>query len=592
MNETRNWSVKCFLLAVSLILITLEMPALGAGKEKASGRKDALSEAPESSALDARKDIDELKRLLYEQQRQITDQQKQIEDLRSLVQEQGKLIGTVSAAAAPRTEPVMAAPSSSGPQALADVACIVPMIPARTAAQPAVLPMPQNREEGQEVSPLQLRIGGAYITPVGFMDFTTAIRDTDPGSGIGTNFGSIPYRTAANVAGNLSEFRFSPQNSRLGMRVDAQVKGARVLAYWESDFQGGVGSPPVGNIAVSSNSYPFRLRLYWVDVRKGKFEFLGGQTWSLITPGRKGISPLPGDLFYSQDIDVNYQLGLTWGRIPEFRLAYHLNDKVTLALALDNPEQYIGGSGGAGQIVLPANLVTPYAGQLNNGGTTLGVPNMHPDIIAKIAFDPTLPNGNAVHFEFGAVEHTFKTYNPLTAQHFTAAGAGIQANLNIELVKNLRFVTNNYWSDGGGRYIFGQAPDLVVRNDGSVSLVHSASTVSGFELTHKNFLAYGYYGGVYIARNVVYAPGNGGFVGYGFTGSANSQNRSVQEGTIGFTNTFWKDAKYGALSFMAQYSYFTRNPWFIAAGAPKNTHMNEVFLNLRYALPGSAPSLK
>ena len=41
---------------------------------------------------------------------------------------------------------------------------------------------------------------------------------------------------------------------------------------------------------------------------------LGGQSWSMMTPERKGISPLPGDIFYSQDMDVNYQAGLTWGR--------------------------------------------------------------------------------------------------------------------------------------------------------------------------------------------------------------------------------------------------------------------------------------
>ncbi|HYK88272.1 MAG TPA: hypothetical protein VE398_05855, partial [Acidobacteriota bacterium] len=271
---------------------------------------------------------------------------------------------------------------------------------------------------------------------------------------------------------------------------------------------------------------------------------------------------------------------------------YHPTDKVTMAFALGNAEQYIGGSGGAGVVVLPTNLAAAYGSQLNNGTTTLGMPNTHPDILAKIAFDPTLPNGNAFHFELGGVERTFKTYNPLTGQHFTSAGGGVEANLSLELVKGFRGFTNNYWSDGGGRYIFGQAPDLVVRNDGGLSLIKSASTVSGFELTHKNILAYAYYGGVYIARNVVLAPGNGGAVGYGFTGSANSQNKSVHEGTIGFTNTFWKDAKYGALSFMGQYSYFTRNPWYVASGAPKNTHMNEVFVNLRYALPGSAPTLK
>jgi len=38
-------------------------------------------------------------------------------------------------------------------------------------------------------------------------------------------------------------------------------------------------------------------------------QWAASQSWSMMTPGRRGISPLPGDLFYSQDIDVNYHLG-------------------------------------------------------------------------------------------------------------------------------------------------------------------------------------------------------------------------------------------------------------------------------------------
>jgi len=320
-------------------------------------------------------------------------------------------------------------------------------------------------------------------------------------------------------------------------------------------------------------------------VRMGKFEFLGGQTWSLMTPGRQGISPLPSDVFYTLDMDVNYQLGLVWGRIPEFRMVYHPTSTVAMALALGNSEQYVGGSSGGPTIVFPTNLATPYATQLDNGTTTVSVPNMHPDIIAKIALDPV----KAFHFEVGAVERTFKVYDTLTLQDHTAVGGGVQANLSVGLGKYLRFLTNNYWSDGGGRYIFGQAPDLVVRNDGSLSLVHSGSTLSGFEFTRKGLQLFTYYGGVYIQKNVILAPGNGGLVGYGYPGSSNSQNRSSQEGTAGFINTFWKDAKYGALALIGQYSYFTRNPWNVASGAPKETHMNEVFLDLRYTLPGAAP---
>ena len=582
MSLTAGWKRRYILHSVYVVCGCLLLVASIAAAQSSAGSNEAnvpnpvASQSTPDSAAGNQSQINELRR-------QLSEQQRQIEELRATLQKDAQESGATAVAKNPPAD-------SAGSHITGQVASMTPVLPSAAVATALPLVPQADKKKDEETSPLQFHLGSAYFTPVGFMDFTAVFRDTDAGSNIGTNFGSFPYRnyTASNVTGNLSEFRMSPQNSRLGMRVDALVKGAKVIGYWESDFLGGTGNPPVGNISVSSNSYPFRLRLYWVDLRKGKFELLGGQTWSLLTPGRKGISPLPGDLFYSNVIDVNYMLGLVWGRIPEFRMVYHPSDKVAMAVALGNGEQYIGGSGGAGAIVLPTNLATPYGSQLDNGTTTLAVPNMHPDIMAKIAFDPV----KIFHFEIGGVERTFKTYNPLTAQYFVTEGAGVQVNLNLELVKNFRFVTNNYWSDGGGRYIFGQAPDLIIRNDGSPSPVKSGSTVTGFEFTQRNLQLYTYYGGVYIAQNVAVAPSNGNLVGYGFTGSASSQNRSVQEASIGFIQTFWKDAKYGALSVMGQYAYFTRNPWYVASNTPKNTHMNEVWLNLRYALPGSAPSLK
>src|SRR5579884_3660907 len=87
----------------------------------------------------------------------------------------------------------------------------------------------------------------------------------------------------------------------------------------------------------------------------------------------------------------------------------------------------------------------------------------------------------------------------------------------FELFKGFRLLTNNFYSDGGGRYIFGQAPDLIVQADGSPSLIHASSTVSGFEYTHQNTVFYGYYGGLYIGRNVAIDE-NGELVGYGYAG--------------------------------------------------------------------------
>src|SRR5437016_4200249 len=86
---------------------------------------------------------------------------------------------------------------------------------------------PADPAPADESSPLQLKIGDAYITPVGFMDFTSIIRSTNPGTGIGTNFGSIPYSNTQ--GGALSEWRLSPQNSRVGIRIDAIAKGWNVL---------------------------------------------------------------------------------------------------------------------------------------------------------------------------------------------------------------------------------------------------------------------------------------------------------------------------------------------------------------------------
>ena len=339
---------------------------------------------------------------------------------------------------------------------------------------------------------------------------------------------------------------------------------------------------------MSNGAFVPRLRLFWVDVRKDKWEMLGGQSWTMLTPNRKGISALPADIFYSQVIDVNYMIGLPWARTAGLRLLYHPSDKVTFGFSLESPDQYIGGSGGGPTIVLPAALTSLAGSQFDNASNVFVTPNMHPDIIAKLALDPN----SRVHIEFAGIERTFKDWNPTTGVHSTKAGGGGSINANLEVIKNLRLISTNFWSYGGGRYLFGNAPDVVVRANGDVSPVHSGGTVDGFEAqVTKKLLLYAYYGGVYVGRNVAVDANGTNLVGYGFKGSSNSQNRSIQEGTFGFNQTMWKDPRYGAINFMGQYQYLTRNPWYVAAGAPKSAHDNTIYFNLRYTLPGSAPTM-
>jgi len=516
---------------------------------------------------------------------QLAAQQEELNALRKAVEEQGKLLALVlksnansAAVAVSSPAPASDANQLTGRPTASPEADGAPQPP-----KPDPLSSQAIREEDKP-SPLSFRIGTAHITPFGFIDLTAVIRDKNLGSGIGTNFGAVPFSNT--VHGNLREFRFSSQNSRLGLRVDAKVRGLDLLGYLETDF---LGLAP-GNVAVTSNSDTQRLRLIWVDVRRKKLEFLAGQSWSLLTPNRAGLSPLPGDIFLGQSVDTNYLLGLTWSRNPQFRFVYHANDTITLGWSLEASEQYGGGANGSGAITLPANLASAYEPQLNTGNSTFAVPNRHPDSIVKIAFDS---QGRRVHLEVAGLLRRFAFFNPLTNRHFGATGGGVAVNGNIELVKKFRLIANTFFSEGGGRWIFGQGPDLIIKGDGSPSLVHSASTVDGFEYqaTPKTVF-YGYYGGAYFKRNVAIDPANGRQVGFGYTGSPGNHNRAIQEGTLGFTHTFWRDPNYGAMQFMVQYSYLVRHPWYVAPGQPGSAKLNMLFLNLRYTLPGAPPAEK
>jgi hypothetical protein len=122
--------------------------------------------------------------------------------------------------------------------------------------------------------PLTIKIGDSYLTPFGFIDVIYTGRSTNVGSGIGTNFASIPFINTP--AGHLTDGFLSLQNSRIGARFDSIVHGWDVTGYWESDF---LGNQP-GNILDSTNSDVFRLRLFFVQVKK-----TNGKWW----PAKPGV---------------------------------------------------------------------------------------------------------------------------------------------------------------------------------------------------------------------------------------------------------------------------------------------------------------
>jgi hypothetical protein len=449
-------------------------------------------------------------------------------------------------------------------------------------------------DQNENKSPLSFKIGSADFTPGGFLDFTSLYRSTNAGSGIATAFGSIPFNNVLPQA-RLSETRLSAQYSRLSLKVDTHLTESTALTgYVETDF---LGFQPA-NAYHTANSDSLRLRLYWANVQHGKWEVLAGQEWSLLTPNRVGLSPLTPDVFVTLDEDPDFQVGLTWARQALVRVVYHPTSNWAIGLSLENPQQFAPGA-----VIFPSTF---FSSQFDNGsGSTLAassatntaVPNLHPDIIVKTAFDAR-PAGRSLHMEVAGLLRSFKVLNDLTTSPTTntVTGGGGSINLNYEVVHNLHLVANSFYSDGGGRYIFGLGPDAVVKPDGTISAVHSGSGVGGFEYqATPHYMFYGYYGGAYFQRSfglLAATPssscdGISGFtcVGFGFPGSANTSNRTLQEGTFGIIPTLWSNENYGRLQIITQYSYLVRNPWSVLPGNPKNAHTNMVYTGLRYILP-------
>jgi hypothetical protein len=435
----------------------------------------------------------------------------------------------------------------------------------------------QQPTEPTPTSPLAIHVGDADLLIGGFMDATIITRTTNPGTGIGTSFGTIPFETISNVpqaTGSLSETRFSAQNSRITLQATSKFHELNVKGYLEVDF---LGNAPNG-LNVTSNSNTLRMRLYWAQLTSTKFEFLAGQSWSLMTPNRNGISPVPADLYYSQDVDTNYQMGLIWERTLGFRFVGHLSDTVTIGAALENPAQYIGN----GAVILPAGFPTSIVDQ---GTSTANTPNPYPDIIGKVAFDPKTGKGTHQHIDAAFLLRGYKSFSPATNTEFSATGTAGSVNAVLEPIKNIRFVATSFFSDGSGRYISNtNVPDFIVNADGSLSLVKSRSFIVGPEIqAGPKTLIYGYYSWGQFDQNVTLDT-NGKQIGFGVTGNT-AANHKLIEPTVGVTETFFRDPKFGGMQLMVQYSYLRRTPFSVPSGTPADAKLHMIYVNVRYILP-------
>jgi len=605
------------MLALALALSPAVPRANAAGSDGPAAKKGTDSSANNTSDAAAKtgasaepaktsveSELEELRDLLLNQAQQLQSQSEQLKQQQEKMQILEERLQTNSPApaklaAAPGSQPtsVSALPTASSLPTSTPSSTSIPVASAATAP-------PQTPQKTETVaSPLSFNIGNARFTPGGFMDLTNYFRTKDMGSGIGSSFNGIPFNNSLPLA-PLTEDHFSAQNSRLALRIDSTVAGGAVIGYVETDFLGFTND----NLNVTSNSITLRDRLYFIDYRRGKWEILGGQNWSMVTPSRTGIAVMPADVFNTQDMDTNYNVGLTWERTPQFRFILHPSAKVAVGFAIENPQQYTGNA-----VTFPTSPIAFNTSQVNVGTSlngaavaaspatttnSLATPDVAPDLIAKIAIDPN-PAGHAIHLEAYGLFRTFRinSFNgTANLGNTTIHGAAGSFNSNFEIFKNFKIFETAFYSAGGGREIGNtNVPDFVVTPAANatstlgLSPVHSDAGILGLEYqTTPKFMVYGYYGYVYIGRNFSLAGcGAAGKspCGYGFPGSSNSNDRNVQEPTIGFIPTFWRNPNYGALSLITQFSYLSRTPWVVAAGTPKNAHLGMAYIDLRYTLP-------
>ena len=452
-----------------------------------------------------------------------------------------------------------------------------PQTPSAQQAQPAQQPANPTQEIAREQPEgPALAVGPARIRLGGYLGVTGIYRSTNSGGGTGTNFATIPYEDK--VQGNVSEMRLSAQSSRISLRVDAdfpepETRFRRLSGYFEMDF----GGATPGTVAVTSNSVGLRLRQAFAEVQYGRTFFLAvGQAFTLMTAQKDQLSIWPSDLELSQAVDTNYMAGMIWGRTPQVRLTWRPSTHINWAVSLENPEQQLG----RGLVVLPACCASDIDAQYNTGSDELEVPNLMTDIVTRVAFNPIKP----LHVDVGGVVRVFRhTVSPYD-DDFKDVGGGASINARYNLTAGTKLLMQTGFGSGFGRYIGGLVPDAAFRRDGSIRAIGTTSWLGGVEQKISSTLSLaGYYSGLDTDASFDLDT-DGRYIGFGFPGSSNSNNRKIQEITGTTSYQFVRSPDRGSGQFSLQASWLERDPSWQGNGLP-SAKAFLFFAQVRYNLP-------
>jgi hypothetical protein len=433
---------------------------------------------------------------------------------------------------------------------------------------------------------------GVTVTLGGFSAFETIYRSRNLTSDISTNFNSIPYANSS--VGHAGELRFTARQSRVSALAEGNVDPETHLGFYgEFDFQAAAQTANSNE----SNSYNPRIRhLYGqIDWDTWGLHLLGGQNWSLVTMNSKGITPR--NEVAPPTIDAQYIPGFSWARQPQIRLTKDFDKTLWLAVSLENPQTtfYTGAN------ALPTTVKLTYnspAGSGFNSANTLSL-NHIPDVVAKVAFEPTIAD-RKLHAEVFGLYRSF--FERLNYSNENSSGGGVGGGLMIPVVpKLLDFQVSGLAGKGIGRYGTSGLADVTFDPAGGLHPISEVQALAGLTLHALPSLDLYLFAGEEKASSQSYDLVAGGTVtayGYGnprydnsacagelATGKCVGNSRVVEQATFGFWHKPYVGA-FGRIQWGLQYSYTERKA-FAGQGAggasfAPTANDNMVFASFRY----------
>jgi hypothetical protein len=623
-------------LSVVVSLATMLAGQVLAGQTSAAPKPRKAK--PAAAALTAA-DVQSLRDAIAAQQAAITQQQQQIQELRDELHRKDQTVQQVQTAATDAAGKADAAQAAATQQqdTVATLKTDVSDLKLNLVNTVSTI---QETQKTISDPPTALHYKGITITPGGFLAAEFVRRSRALAADVNTPLNSVTMPGAS--ASNTSEFFGSGRQSRVAMLAEGRLASAKLSGYVEADFL----SAGITSNNNQSNSYTMRQRQAWAQAAMDNgWTFTGGQMWSLVTETKKGVDNRTEAL--PMVIDAQYTAGFSWARQYGLRVSKNFNNKVWLAVSMENPQatvtthgnamNFLVGSAGAGGGLYNSGITTCTTTIIPPSTTpvTTCSPaanyafNPSPDVVAKLVFEPGFG-----HYEIFGVYARFRDRafpceevattqlcgnsttpgipNASGAFNSSRDGGGFGANARWSFVnKRLDFGLHGFGGSGIGRYGSVGLADAMVRADGTLGLIKNLQGLATVEWHGPKIDLYFNAGAEYASRTASFDPITGKNVGYGaptfnnsgcYTetgpgpggflpgglGSCTADTRVLIEGSTGFWFKLYDGSKEkvnkGRLQFGPQFSYVTRNTW-SGNGIEPHGIDGMVFTSFRYYLP-------